>query len=75
MKQVIIYNMHPFFDDFDRCIAEANVPPGTPVKTLMELAKKWYNYNIILDDTGQIARIVMTDAEYTMWMIRWGHEI
>lgn len=70
-KIVTIKSSHPFFEDFERRLAENPVPPNTSVKVLLELAKQWYGYDIILDDYGTVAQINMTDAEYTMWLMKW----
>lgn len=70
-KTVVIKSSHLFFEDFEQRLAANPVPPNTSVKVLLELAKDWYGYDIVLDDYGTVANITMTDAEYTMWLLKY----
>ena len=71
MKSVTIKSSHPFFEDFEQKLTANPVPPTTPVNVLLELAKQWYGYDIILDDYGTVAQVTMSDAAYTLWLMKW----
>lgn len=68
MKTITIKHNHPFLEDLDRRLSEV---PKAPFKVMLEYAKQWYGYDIIVDDHGACANITMSDSDYTLFLLRW----
>lgn len=74
MKTIKIDKYHPFLSEIEKKISANFTTENYNTNKVMEYIKDSYRYTSYIDPFGALLELTMSDADYTMFLLKYGNK-